>query len=84
MSYLSLCLAPSLASISAVSSSRILVFLGSMRLEETAEIQATSSSAFQASFPFKVTDVYPFRQEIFNCGNVRFFLLQVGLAFTRW
>ena len=43
-----------------------------MRLEETAEIQATSSSAFQASFPFKVTDVYRFRQEIFNCGNVRY------------
>ena len=55
-----------------------------MRLEETAEIQAHSSSAFQASFPLKVEDVYRFRQEIFNCGNVRFLLLQVGLAFTRW
>ena len=55
-----------------------------MRLEETAEIQAHSSSAFQASFLFKVKDIYRLRQEIFNWGNVRFLLLQVGLAFTRW
>lgn len=56
----------------------------SMRLEETAEIQVTPSSAFQANSHVKVKEVYLFRQEVFDWCNVRFLLLQVGPVFTRW